>query len=419
MLSVRIVVVAVMLIIVIAGLTSWEERGFVRSERERIRSPQVSLRDLEALVAGNNAFAFRLYQIIPDSERNVLFSPYSISLSVAMLYAGASGVTERQVAEALGFALRQERLHSAFNALSWKIASRENDKVELRIANALWGQAGYEFVPEFLDILALHYGAGVRVRDFAGAPEASREAINQWVSRATNGRISDVLPPGSITADTPLVLTNAIYLNAEWQHRFDRDLTRDGPFYLLGGGEMRVPMMRYDEPRFLNYAEGDGYQAVELPYRGRDVSMILLLPAMGAHEAFEQSLTQERWQTILEELALTDVHLTMPKFRYEASLPLKEALARMGVRDVFDPNRADLSGMSAREGLFVNAAVHKAFIAVDEERTEAAAATALVGAEAAPEPYVRMIVDHPFLFIIRDVPTGTILFLGRVLDPRR
>jgi serpin B len=358
----------------------------LQSERPRDTSPQVEETELAELVAGNSAFAFGLYQAIRGEGGNLFYSPYSISLALAMTYAGARGETERQMAETLHFTLTQDRLHLAFNALDLELASRgqgtageDGGRFRLNIANSTWGQIGYPFLPHFLDVLAINYGAGLRLLDFAAAPEASRPIINEWVSEQTEGKIQDLLPPGSITPATTLVLTNAIYFNAAWHYPFDEDLTHDGAFNLLDGSRVTVPMMNQTE--LFGYAEGNGYQAVELPYRGRDkwsveLSMVVLLPEAGRFEEFDHSLGAERVDAILNDLAPRNVELTMPKFTYDSSFSLKETLMAMGMPDAFT-GAADFSGMGGTHDLFIGDVLHKAFVAVDEAGTEAAADTAV------------------------------------------
>jgi serpin B len=338
-----------------------------------------------------------------------------------MTYAGARGETEKQMADTLHFTLPQDRLPPTFNSLDLELSQRgkgargkDGEGFRLNIVNAIWGQKGYQFLSTFLDILAENYGAGLRVLDFAEEPEKSRITINEWVSNETNKRIKDLLPPGSVTALTRLVLTNAIYFNAAWQYPFDKDATKDGPFHLLDGGEVTVPMMR--EEKSLDYTEGEGYQAVELPYDGRQLSMLILLPRAGQFETFEKSLNAQRINDIVENLASQQVALTMPRFEFESSFSLGETLAAMGMPDAF--SNADFSGMTGSRDLFISDVVHKAFVSVDEAGTEAAAATAVIMPPSAPPgATVEMTIDHPFIFVIRDIETGAILFVGRVVNP--
>jgi len=393
-----------------------------RSAKKRETSPDVAGQDLAGLVGGNSAFAFDLYRILREEHGNVFYSPYSISVALAMTYAGARGETERQMADALRFSLAQDHLHPAFNGLDLELARRgegaqgkDGEGFRLNVVNAIWGQAGYAFLPEFLDILAENYGAGLRVLDFTSAPEESRVTINDWVSEQTEGRIKDLIPAGVIKAMTRLVLTNAIYFNAAWSQPFEPDLTADGPFYLLGGGEVDVPMMKQTES--FGYASGEGYQAVELPYDGHELSMVVLIPDAGEFDSFEGALDAGRVDEIVGDISYRQVALTLPRFEVESDFSLADALAAMGMADAFSSG-ADFSGMTGGRDLFISEVVHKAFVSVDEAGTEAAAATAVVMKRLAlPEEPVEVSVDRPFIFLIRDVQTGAILFVGRIVDP--
>jgi len=398
----------------------------VQSGKQRVTSPDVNEANLALLVDGNSAFAFDLYQALREEDGNLFFSPYSISLALAMTYAGARGETAQQMADTLHFTLENNRLHPAFNWLDIELASRgkgakgkDEEGFRLNIVNAIWGQEGYKFLSEFLDVLAENYGAGLRILEFANAPEESRITINNWVSDQTEGRIEDLIPQGLIDTWTRLVLTNAIYFNAAWQHPFNEDMTEDRPFYLLDGGEVTVPMMRQTET--FGYAEGNGYQAVELPYDGRELSMVILLPQAGKFEAFEGSLDAQRVDGIVRGLEHKRVALTMPKFECESGFFLGETLAAMGMPVAFCFGGADFSGMTGNRDLFIGDVVHKAFVSVDEAGTEAAAATALVMPTAMPpeepEEPVEVTVDRPFVFLIHDIETGAILFVGRIVDP--
>ncbi|HAL62665.1 MAG TPA: serpin family protein [Chloroflexi bacterium] len=393
--------------------------GIVRSEKQRVTSPDVAEADLAELVAGNSEFAFDLYQAIREGNGNLFYSPYSISLALAMTYAGARGETEQQMADTLHFTLPQDQLHPAFNGLDLELASRgegaeskNGEGFRLNIVNSIWGQTGYTFLSEFLDILAENYGAGLRLLDFVKEPEESRGVINDWVSDETENKIEDLLPPDSITSQTVLVLTNAIYFNAAWEYPFEEERTHDGPFNLLDGGQVTVPMMEQTE--YFGYAEGEGYQAVELPYDGGELSMVILLPEAGRFEEFTSGLDAERVASILKDINPENVHLTMPKFTYESGFRLKETLAAMGMPAAFTD--ADFSGMDSTRSLFIGDVVHKAFISVDEAGTEAAAATAVVVDRGAPIPK-EVTVDRPFVFVIRDIETDAILFLGHVVNP--
>lgn len=395
----------------------------VRSDKPRLApAGQVQL---PALVQGNSEFALGLYGALFDKEANLFYSPYSISLALAMTYAGARGDTEREMARALRFTLPQEQLHPAFSALDQALASRgqqikkeQGERFRLSVANALWGQQGFSFQPAFLNLLAQNYGAGLRLLDFQNAPEPARQAINRWVEEQTEDKIKDLLPEGSIDPDTRLVLSNAVYFNAGWMHPFVEGATQDGAFHLLDGNTVTVPLMRLDER--LGYGEGQGYQAVELPYVGGELAMVVLLPADGNFEAFAKALDAARLSVVLQGIQRNQVTLTLPKFKYESGVQLKDALSDLGMKEAFS-RTADFSGMTGRKDLYVDEVYHKAFVAVDEKGTEAAAATAvvmdLVSAPAQGPKEVR--VDRPFIFLVRDVQTGSILFLGHVVNPAK
>jgi len=415
----------VILLVVILGLTACAQSvsgEVIRSEKQRLTSPDVNEADLADLVDGNNAFAFDLYQVLREEDDNLFYSPYSISLALAMTYAGARSETAQQMADTLYFSLPQARLHPAFNSLDIELAQRgegaqgkDSEGFRLNIVNAIWGQKDYKFLAGFLDVLAEDYGAGLRILDFVSAPEESRITINNWVGDQTEGRIEDLIPQGLINALTRLVLTNAIYFNAAWQYPFAEDITGDGTFYLLKGNEIIVPMMRQTES--FGYAEGDGYQAIELPYDGRELSMVILLPARGQFESFEASLDAQQVDAILGSLEQREINLTMPRFEFESDFGLKEALTALGMPVAFSGG-ADFSGMTGNRDLFIADVIHKAFVSVDETGTEAAAATAVVmELTALPGMPIDVNVDHPFVFLIRDIETGAILFVGRVVNP--
>ncbi len=415
-----VIMVVVLLTLTACGTASLGE--VLRSGKERVTSPDVPDTDLELLVVGNSSFALSLYQALKGKEGNLFYSPYSISVALAMTYAGARGETAVQMENALDFVLAAERLHPAFNWLDIELDERgegaegkDEEGFRLNIVNAIWGQKDYAFLDEFLDVLAENYGAGLRLLDFFNETEESRVTINDWVSQETEGRIEDLIPPGVITMLTRLVLTNAIYFNAAWEYPFEEDATYNGAFYLLDGGEVTVPMMTQMES--FKYTEGDGYQAVELPYDGRELSMVILLPGEGHFGAFESSLDADLVAAIIEDLESGEVALTMPKFEFESEFGLKQTLAAMGMPIAFT-GEADFSGMTGSRELSIAEVIHKAFVSVDEAGTEAAAATAVVmELTAMPGEPVEVTIDHPFIFLIRDVETGTILFIGRVVDP--
>ncbi len=420
-----ITVLVIVLLLAVASIQMAQPAAgeVLKSDQGRITSPDVSTSDQALLVEGNSAFAFQLYQVLKEkNEGNVFYSPYSISLALAMTYSGARGETAQQMADTLNFILEQERLHPAFNWLDAELASRDEgaegkdgEGFRLNIVNAIWGQKDYSFLPAFLDVLAENYGAGLRILDFITETEKSRVTINDWVSDQTEGRIEDLISQGLFDALTRLVLTNAIYFNAAWEYPFNGNITADGPFYLLDGGQVSVPMMKQTEA--FGYTEGEGYQAVELQYDGNELSMVILLPEAGNFQVFEEGLQAQQVDAIISSLQPTHVTLTMPQFEFDSEFSLKDTLAGMGMPIAFSSS-ADFSGMTGNPELFISDVLHKAFVAVDEDGTEAAAATAVImKLTAVPEPPVEFTIDHPFIFLIRDIDTGAILFVGRVLNP--
>jgi serpin B len=396
----------------------------IHSDLKRETSPQVALAEIQEAVAGNSDFAFRLYQELSEENGNLFYSPYSISVVLAMTYAGARGSTEQEMMETLAFTLPQDRLHPAVNALSLELASRaepmetiigEQEGPELIVANSLWGQVGHPFLLEFLDILALNYGAGMRLVDYMDNPKAARQAINNWVSDQTKGRIKNLIPPGVLTGLTRLVLANAIYFNAEWDSPFERYNTKSGKFHLLDGSQVSVPMMYQAE--FFKYSQGEGFQLIELPYAKNEIVMDILLPDHGQFHAVESSLDAGYVSEILMKLQSRGLSLTMPKFEFEASFSLRDTLAGMGMPSAFS-SAADFSGMDGARDLQISEVLHKAYVFVDEEGTEAAAASAVFAdVVSGMGPAIEVTIDRPFIFWIRDLPTGTILFVGRVLNP--
>lgn len=393
----------------------------VASEKQRITSPSAPAADVEAAVEGNTAFALDLYQQLRSEPGNIFYSPFSISEALAMTFAGARGATESQMATALHFNLAQGQLHPAFNAVDLALASRgkgaagkDGQGFRLNIANAIWGQTGQSFEGPFLDTLAQSYGAGMHVVDFIGAAESSRVLINDWVAARTESRIKNLLPKGSVDSDTRMVLTNAIYFNAAWATPFDKAKTAPANFTLTDGSTVKVDTMSgYQEA---SYGDGADYAAVALPYDGDELSMVLILPTAGGLDAFEAALTPARLSTLLGGMTTHGVTVTMPRFKIESAFSLADQLTNLGMKDAFT-DAADFSGINGKKDLSIGSVVHKAFVDVSETGTEAAAATGVtIGVTSAPEP-AEIHLDHPYLFLIRDNATKSILFFGRVENP--
>ncbi|MCX6644837.1 MAG: serpin family protein [bacterium] len=387
----------------------------------RISNPDVSDVNMAALVDGNSEFAFDLYQnIISGTNGNTFFSPFSISEALAMTYAGARTSTESEMADVLNFTLSQTELHPAFNRLDSEVRSGAAEGAfEMNIANSIWGQRDYNFLAEFLNVLGQNYGAGMKLTDFAANPEAARGEINSWVEDQTNDRIKDLIPQGVINEMTRMVLANAIYFNADWVSKFEKNETYDRPFTLLDGSEVTVPMMFQNAD--YKYSEGDGWQAIEMPYVGETTSMVVILPAIERFGEIEQNLDYSMLKEIIDGFQSQEVDLTLPKFEFDSAFALSDKLKALGMTSAFEYGLADFSGMDGTVELFISEVLHKAFVKVDEEGTEAAAATAVVmelGMAAMPEDVVEFRADHPFIFLIRDVNNGSILFLGRMLNPK-
>ena len=379
-------------------------------------APATSPDDIAAAVSGNNQFALDLYQQLADSEEgNMFLSPYSVSTALAMTYAGARGNTATQMAQTLQFPLPAEQLHPAMGGLIDQLNDPAREGYSLNVANRLWGQEGYPFLPEFLDTVQANYGAGLAQMDFVNEPDPSRLVINQWVEDQTNNKIKDLLPPDSISSDTRLVLTNAIYFLGNWQYQFDPELTADEAFYTAPGESLTLPMMHQEQD--LRYAEYDGVQVLEFPYNNEELSLVALLPdEIDGLPALEQSLTSDSLDTYLDGLVEAPVSVYLPKFEMTCEFSLRDTLTAMGMTDAFG-GAADFSGMDGTQNLFISKILHKAFIQLDEEGTEAAAATAVVVEYTSVDPMPEFRADHPFLFFIRDNVTESILFLGRVSEP--
>ena len=395
----------------------------IASEKARLTAPDVPAADRDQLSRDNAAFAFDLYGQLSAGDGNVFCSPVSVSIALAMTSAGARGETAAEIEAALHFTLPQDRLHPAFDALDLALSSRGGGATDaerpfqLRVVNALWPQTGYPFLPEFLDRVAEYYGAGLNGLDYGADPDGARLTINDWVAEQTEDRILDLLPDGSISTLTRLVLTNAIYFDAAWTHKFSKEVTRDAPFTLLDGTAVTATQMNQTE--FFPYAEGDRWQAVRLPYDGGEVSMVVLLPAAGAFAAVEGQLGPALLDEVRGALAEREVHVALPRFSFEQGLSLKTALEALGMVAPFDQTRADFGGMADTGELYISDVIHKAFVAVDEDGTEAAAATAVIMAgRGAPVDVAEFVVDRPFVYWIQDDATGTLLFLGRTVDPR-
>ena len=392
----------------------------VASSLERDTSPNVDPATVAQLTQSNRAFAVDLYRELMGTDGNLFVSPHSVSIALAMTYAGALGNTKAEMGAAMHFDLGEPALHQAFNALDLALATREQlpaeedgDGFRLSIVNQLFGQTGFPFEQPFLDTLAVSYGAGMRLLDFVADPHGSRQLINDWVEEVTEDRIEDLLPEGAIDTATRLVLANAIYFKASWSLPFEASHTTNDTFHLLGGGTATVPTMH--GVLMGSHASGDGWTLVELPYVGEQVTMGLLVPDAGRFAELEAGFDAAFLEGALADLGTAQITLALPKFSFRSEYDLVPVMQSLGMIDAF--GNADFSAMSTAADLVITGIFHQAFVDVNEEGTEAAAATAVVvGETSAPEP-VTLTIDRPFLFCIRDVPTGAMLFAGRVSEP--
>lgn len=371
--------------------------------------------DAKAVAGGSNGFGLSLYGKLKEKDGNLAFSPASVSTAMAMVYAGAKGETATEMAGAMHFGMEPERLHPSFGEWLRGLNGGEERPYQLSVANALWMEEGEKLLESFTKLLEEQYGAGARTLDFASGQ--ARQTINAWVSDHTGGKINDLLQPPLPSPGTSMVLTNAVYFKGDWAQPFPKSATKDEPWKSPGRDDRPVPMMRQSDN--LPYAKGDGFQALELPYAGGRLSMVVLLPdEVDGLPAMEQKLSPEWLSAALNGLGKRKVEVMLPRFRVEASVELKEALSGLGMPTAFGAG-ADFSGMDGKGGLYIDAVVHKAYVDVNEEGTEAAAATAILMPRMAarPQPPAVFRADHPFVFLIRDRETGGTLFLGRVADP--
>jgi serpin B len=383
--------------------------------------------DLKVVSQGINKFSFDLYKKLKDKdkdkekgenkEENLFYSPASISIALAMTYAGARGNTEKQMANVLNFTLSQDRLHPAYSKLIENLKS--NKDYELSIANALWLQKDYKYLQDFLNTMEKYYKGGFNEVDYKTNPEGARIKINDWVSKETKEKIKDILNPGDITGLTRLVLTNAIYFKGKWQTEFDKMATRDEDFYLINRQKTKVKMM-YQKNTF-NYYENDDLQLLEMPYKGNTISMVIILPKVGKFKTVENMMDEKKLQEWLKNAIKTKVKVYIPRFKFTQRFDLSKNLSDMGMKDAFSPAAADFSGINGEKNdLYITSVIHKAFVEVNEEGTEAAAATAIVmDTKALLIEELVFKADHPFIFLIRDKETGSILFMGRVMDPNK
>ncbi|MGP8214694.1 MAG: serpin family protein [Bacteroidia bacterium] len=377
----------------------------------------VSAQSITTTVNGNNEFAFKLFAEINNGSHNLFYSPFSISSALAMTYAGAREETEMQMSKVLCFGKQQDSLNTNFEKIINGIESDTASGLRLNIANSLWVQKKYQFLDSYFDIVKTNYLSELNNVDFATETEKTRNEINGWVEQKTNYKIKDLLPEKSISSNTELVLVNALYFKGEWTYKFSEKATRKDIFHLNENDTVSADFMNIME--YYNYYQDEKFQVVELPYKGNKVSMIVFLPVKKDNmKSADKEFDYKYYTSAIKSLKPEKVRLSLPKFNTTESFDLGDTLKKMGMPMAFSP-LADFSGMTGKKGLFISKILHKSFIDVNEEGTEAAAATAVVMKMTAtrPSPFKVFKADHPFMFILRDNTTGGILFMGEIINP--
>jgi serpin B len=369
-----------------------------------------------AVVRGNTTFALKMHQELSSKAGNLFFSPYSISSALGMTYAGARNNTEKEMKKVLHFPGGRAALCRSFGKLQEGLnAVQKAGDIKLSIANAIWAEKSYTFLPAYMDLVQKEYRSRINLADFAGNAEAERKLINTWVEKQTHDKIKDLIPKGVLDALTRMVLVNAIYFKGDWASQFKKSHTRERDFNVTAKKKVKAKMMsRRGDFRL---AEDVDTQALEMTYKGGRISMLVLLPKKKNEiSKLEKTLTADKLSGLIAKLRKTTVQVTFPKFKIETGYNLVPPFIKLGMKDAFD-KRADFSGMDGTKNLYISAILHKAFVEVDEKGTEAAAATAVVMRLRSRPQYHRFNADHPFLFLIRDNVTGSILFMGRMVNP--
>jgi len=374
---------------------------------------------LQAISESANEFALDFYKRIASHNENLFLSPYSIYSIFAMVYGGARGNTAAEMERTFHFPLSGSELHEYVGRVSSAINSTQvSDAIRLDTANSLWPQDGYPLLKGYLDLVQRRYEAKISPLDYGKDPEGARKAINNWVEDKTRHKITNLLKPGMINTLTRMVLVNAIYFKGDWQSQFDRNNTEDCPFFLLSGETVKVPLMTIR--RSYRYNDVSEAQILELPYAGKDISMLVVLPKKkdGLREV-ENALSKGRLKVWTSTMHPRDIIVYLPRFHVTSEFTLDRVLASMGMVDAFDPQKADFSGMDGQKGtLFIGVAIHKAYADINEEGTEAAATTAAgIRTTSMPIPPPVFRADRPFLFMIRHNATGIVLFMGRIANP--
>jgi len=375
---------------------------------------------VSSVIDANNQFAFELYSKFNENEKgNIFFSPYSISTALAMTYEGARGQTAEEMQNVFHFPADINVRGPAFAKIYNEI-NKKDKEYKLNTANALWAQKDYAFLNSYFDLVGKYYGGKVTNLDFIGETEKSRVTINDWVEDQTNDKIKDIIPPGVLNPMTRLVLTNAIYFKGTWVKQFDEKNTKEQDFRVSPGNTVKVPMMSLTgkDAKF-NYTETDKLQVLELLYKGNELSMLVLLPKEDNLDSISDSLNAEKLAGLRSSLREQQVDVFLPKFKFETKYFMADTLSDMGMPTAFTQGKADFSGMTGNQDLFISKVIHQAFVEVNEEGTEAAAATVVIMTMSAVPRQTIFMADHPFIVIIQQKETGNILFLGKVMDPSK
>lgn len=366
-------------------------------------------------VKNNNRFAFDMYKQIEEPGENVFFSPYSISSALAMTYTGAEGLTQKEMKVVFGFPDDKEAVGKAYQILNRHLDTLTDEETELNVANSLWCQEDYDFLEDFLSINKKYYDAGVRKVNFRKDHTGARKQINQWVENATKERIKNLIGEGMLDPSVRLVLANAIYFKGLWEFPFEKKQTQTDIFYAGKDYSKHVRFMNRSVS--VKYFEDELAQVIELPYAGKELSMMILLPQeTDGIKKLENKLDSALYRKYLDAMYTRKVDVYLPRFKVEAQYNLNDPMKNLGMRSAFD-RRADFSGMTGKKDLFISDVAHKAFVEVTEEGTEAAAATGVVMSKTSLVKKLEFKADHPFIYMIRDNRTGAILFMGRLSDP--
>jgi len=406
-----------------AKLALWGWAGTVDQHPNPIdttpdETPDTTPKSINEVVNLNNMLGFEIYSnLIEEKQENIFFSPYSISSAFSILYEGARGTTQDEIQSVFHFIKEDQTRRDHANQIISDL-NKPSQNYLLSTANALWVQDKFPILQEYKDVTETYYLSTTENLDFVTQPEESRNTINGWVEEKTNDKIKDLLPQGSINDMTRAVITNAVYFLGNWTVQFDENLTKEDDFKISEQKTVKAPMMNIEQN--FNYASTNNLQILQMSYKGDDLSMLVLLPKDNDLLSLEKKLSVENLNDWKSNLAKKQVNVYLPKFKLETTYSLVENLTNMGMSSVFVSGQADLSGINKDADLYVTGVFHKAFVAVDEKGTEAAAATGIVVGitSVGPQPEIFR-ADHPFIFLIQDERTGLILFMGKVMDPTK